>query len=188
MTEITEREGFLHDTQNGFRKKRATEDAIRIFNTVLTEEKRRKIDRCLSFIDLEKVYNWVSRPALFKKLLDLGFGGHIYDVVRDMYTGDSLLIQVNGELCKAMYLTKGLKQGCNLSPLFFNLLMIDMELTNSKEGCRLGDTIFLGALFADDLGVVSTSRNGLDRLLKIVLGRGQIQHEDKHEKIKDNDT
>ena len=40
--------------------------------------------------------------------------------------------------------------------------MIDMELTNSKEGCRLGDTIFLGALFADDLGVVSTSRNGLD--------------------------
>ena len=56
------------------------------------------------------MYNWVSRPALFKKLLDLGFGGHIYDVVRDMYTGDSLLIQVNGELCKAMYLTKGLNR------------------------------------------------------------------------------
>ena len=174
MTEITEREGLLQDTQYGFRKKRATEDAVLIFNTVLTEAKLRKIDLYLSFIDLEKAYDRVSRPALFKKLLDLGFGGHVYDVVRDMYTGDSLFIQVNGELCKAMYLTQGVKQGCNLSPLFFNLLMIDMarEITESKEGCRLGGSIFSGALFADDLGVVSTTRSGLDRLLEIVHQEG----------------
>ena len=110
MTEITEREWFLLDTQFGFRKQRATEDAILIFNTVLTEAKLHKID--------------------------LGFGGHVYDVIRDIYTGDSLYIQVNGELCKAMYLAQGLKQGCSLSPLFFNLLMIDMarEIVDSNEG------------------------------------------------------
>ena len=120
MTEISEREGFLHDTQFGFRKRRATEEAILIFNTVLTEAKLRKIDLYLSFVDLKKAYDRVSRPALFKKLLDLGFGGRVFDVICDMYTGDSLYIQVNGELCRAMYLAQGLKQGSNLSPLFFS--------------------------------------------------------------------
>ena len=169
MTEIVEREDMLQDNQFGFRKKRATEDAILIFNTVLTEAKLRKIDLYLSFIDLEKAYDRVSRPTLFKKLRDLGFGGHVYDVIRDMYTGDSLFIQVNGELCKAMYLTQGVKQGCNLSPLFFNLLMIDMAkaIMESKEGCKLGSKIFSGALFADDIGVLSTSRTGLANLLGI---------------------
>ena len=91
-----------------------------------------------------------------------------------MYTGDSLFIQVNRELCKAIYLTQGLKQGCNLNPLFFNLLMINMarEITNSKEGCKLGGKVFSGALFADDLRIVSTSRNGLERLLGIVEHEG----------------
>ena len=174
MTEISEREGLLHDTQFGFRKQRATEDAILIFNTVLTEAKLRKIDLYLSFVDLEKAYDRVSRPALFKKLLDLGFGGRVFDVIRDMYTGDSLYIQVNGELCRAMYLAQGLKQGCNLSPLFFNLLMIDMarEIGNSNEGCRLGGKVFSGALFADDIGVVATSMDGLERLLRIVEREG----------------
>lgn len=80
MTEITERENMLQDNQFGFPKKRAMEDAILIFNTVLTEAKLRKIDLYLSFVDLEKAYDHVSRPALFKQLLDLGFGGHVYDV------------------------------------------------------------------------------------------------------------
>ena len=174
MTTIVEREGMLQDNQFGFRKKRATEDAILLFNTVLTEAKLRKIDLYLSFVDLEKAYDRVSRPALFKKLLDLGFGGQVYDLIRDMYTGDSLYIQVNGELCRVLYLTQGVKQGCNLSPLFFNLLMIDMSkaIMESKEGCRLGSKVFSGALFADDLGVVSTSRTGLARLLEIIEREG----------------
>ena len=80
MTEITERENMLQDNQFGFPKKRAMEDAILIFNTVLTEAKLRKIDLYLSFVDLKKAYDHVSRLALFKQLLDLGFGGHVYDV------------------------------------------------------------------------------------------------------------
>ena len=111
-----------------------------------------------------------------------------------MYTGDSLFIQVNGELCKAIYLTQGLKQGCNLSPLFFNLLMIDMarEITNSKEGCKLGGKVFLGALFADNLRIVSTSRSSLERLLAFLLAPARIGagtadahacHIDHHEKL-----
>ena len=174
MTEIVEREGMLEDTQFGFRKARATQDAIMIFNTVLTEAKLRKIDLYLSFIDLEKAYDRVSRTALFAKLRSLGFGGRVYDLIRDMYDGDSLFIQINGELCKAMFLTRGVKQGCNLSPLFFNLLMIDMaaKINASRKGCPLGEMIFSGACFADDIGLVSSTRDGLTALLEIVEEEG----------------
>ena len=59
-----------------------------------------------------------------------------------------------GELCPALYLTQGLKQGCNLSPIFFNLPMVDMAkcYQESEEGGWLGQKRVPGILFADDLG------------------------------------
>ena len=68
---------------------------------------------------MEKAYDRVSRKKLFKYLHSLGFAGQVCDLIQDMFTNDVLFIQKNGELCEAMYLTQGLKQGCNLSPLFF---------------------------------------------------------------------
>ena len=88
-----------------------------------------------------------------------------------MYSGDSLFIQINGELCKAMFLTRGVKQRY---PLFFNLLMIDMvvKIHESGKGCPLGVMVFSGACFADDIGLVSSTRDGLALLLSIVEEEG----------------
>ena len=63
MTEITERENMLQDNQFGFRKKRATEDAILIFNTVLTEAKLRKIDLYLSFVNPKLMIMYPNWPC-----------------------------------------------------------------------------------------------------------------------------
>ena len=104
----------------------------------------------------------------------LGFNGAVLDLVRDMYCGDVLFLQVNGELCPALYLTQGLKQGCNLSPIFFNLVMVDMarRYQESGEGGWLGKKRVPGILFADDLGLTATSETGLRRLIDITAEEG----------------
>ena len=67
----------------------------------------------------------------------MGFDGAVLDLIRSMYSGDILYLQVNGELCPALYLN----QGCNLSPILFNILMIDMakRYQAPREGGQLGN-------------------------------------------------
>ena len=111
---------------------------------------------------------------MFRRLSKLGFDGAVLDLIRSMYSGDVLYIQVNGELCPALYLAQGLKQGCNLSPILFNILMIDMakKYRESGEGGRLGNQRVPGILFADDLGLTATSEAGIRRLIKITEEEG----------------
>ena len=50
---------------------------------------------------------------------------------------------------------KGVRQGCNLSHLLFNLFMADLqkELRKNKSGVEIYDEIFLDLLmYADDIG------------------------------------
>ena len=91
-----------------------------------------------------------------------------------MYSGDVLYLQVNGELCAALYLTQGLKQGCNPSPILFNIMMIDLarRYASSEEGGRLGKYKLPAILFADDLGLVATSEAGIYRLIELTREEG----------------
>ena len=89
------------------------------------------------------------------------------DLIRSMYDGDVLCLQINGELCPALFLPQGLKQGCNLSPILFNLLMVDMARRfNNSKGGKLGQQRVPGILFADDLGLIATSEAGIRQLIR----------------------
>ena len=81
---------------------------------------------------------------------------------------------MNGELTRKLYLTIGLKQGCNLSPLFFTLMMQDMArcLGEAMEGMFIGSLCISALNFADELCLVSTTNDGLQKLLNIVETEG----------------
>ena len=104
----------------------------------------------------------------------LGFGGATLDFIKSMYSADVLFLQVNGELCPALYLTQGLKQGCNLSPILFNIMMIDLakRYAGSGEGGKLGGYRVPAIIFADDIGLTATTEEGLHRLLEMTREEG----------------
>ena len=92
-------------------------------------------------------------------------------MLQAMYTGDSVDTEVNGVPTKSIYLRRGLRQGCSLSPMLFNLYISDMghDLMLSTEGCLLFSGIVVSSLlFADDLFLVARSSLGLQRLLILV--------------------
>ena len=47
---------------------------------------------------------------MFEKLEEEGFGGRTRRVIQNLYYRDKILIELNGELCKQVYLKNGLKQ------------------------------------------------------------------------------
>ena len=83
-------------------------------------------------------------------------------------TDDSISCEINGLCTRPIYLRRGLRQGCNLSPILFTLFVLDVtdELNSKSGGILLWDTIITHLIFADDYVVMSSSSSGLSTLLK----------------------
>lgn len=112
----------------------------------------------------------VSRKRLFEKLEEEGFGGRTRRVIQNLYFKDKILIELSGELCKQVYLSNGLKQGCGLSPTLFNFMAKEI----AEEVQKLNDNVSLGKFklnaifYADDLVVIASSKVKLREKLNCI--------------------
>ena len=117
-----------------------------------------------------EAYDSVDRTILWKKLRGLGFGGDFLRTLQSIYTGDSVVTEVNGLSTRPVYLRRGLRQGCSLSPLLFAIYIAEMgkDITMATEGFMVGRICVNGLLFADDLVLIARDAGGLLRLLSLV--------------------
>ena len=112
----------------------------------------------------------VDRNILWKRMAGFGFTGRFLSSLQAIYTGDSVQAVVNGMSTRKVYLRRGLRQGCSLSPMLFSLYVAGLgeAVTLSSEGFRVGSVVVSGLLFADDLLLLAQDAEGLLRLLSIV--------------------
>ena len=171
MSKVCERLGYFGSTQYGFRTSRSTSDCIFLLLRALTREKKTKYKISVAFCDLTKAYDSVNREILYKKLESLGFGGRVLSMIQSMYYNDCIKIKIGSELSEPVWFTRGVKQGCCLSPLLFSLYIsgLGVKLQESKLGVQMGTETLTGLFFADDLVLISkTSYRGMMKLLKLV--------------------
>ena len=154
---VVEEHNLLGEIQNGFRKERGGVDNNFILDTVLLKSKAEKSKLFLSFIDISKAYDSVNRGILWEKLAYLGIRGEYLSSLKALYTDDCIDCEVNGLTTKPIYLRRGLRQGCALSPLLFALYIsgVGNDITLSELGFRIGNIVVSGLLFADDIVIIS---------------------------------
>ena len=169
LTEVVEGHSLLGEVQNGFRKNRMASDNVFVLHSILWKARAMKRKVHLAFCDISKAYDSVDRDILWKKLSCLGFGGQFLASLQAIYTGDSVQSVVNGVTTRPVFLGRGLRQGCSLSPMLFALYVADMghDLSLSTDGFKLGRAFVSGLFFADDLVLLSPSSEGLLRLLHL---------------------
>ena len=167
---VTERHKLLGEIQNGFRKGRCGADNNFVLDTILWKARALKKPVHMAFLDISKAYDTVNRDILWQKLSSLGFSGDFLTALKALYTDDCVDCVVNGATTRPVFLRRGLRQGCSLSPLLFALYIMDVgnDINVSELGFRLGKVIVSGLLFADDLVVVAKSAAGLKSLLTLV--------------------
>ena len=68
-------------------------------------------------------FNKIQHPFMIKTIQKMGIEGTYLDTVKAIYDKPIANIIVNGEKLKPFPLRSGIRQGCPLSPLLFNIVL-----------------------------------------------------------------
>lgn len=175
LLKFTEKENLLHNSQIGFMPRHRTSDHIFtlkcLVDRYVSNTPRGKIYAC--FIDFKKAFDSIWHEGLLYKLLKNNINGNFYKLIKNLYSKSSCYIKLGSKQTNVFKYGRGVRQGCILSPLLFNLYLNELSLALDKtirtDGFFLPNGITLNhLLYADDLVLLSKSQEGLQNSINCV--------------------
>ena len=164
-----EQEGVLGEEQNGFRKGRSGLENIYVMKEIIDRNKRNRKELYIGFLDIEKAYDSINRNKLFRLLKHIGISEKILNVIKALYTDNNMIFKMGNVKTDWINNNTGVRQGCMMSPTLFNLYIEELFVRIRKA--EIGITIGNGKLgclrYADDVVLITESREDMDRLLHI---------------------
>ena len=79
-----------------------------------------------TFIDFWKAYDTVPHEALMRKLWCIGIRGKTLAFIRSLYQNSDASTRVGTALSEPFPLRRGLRQGCPMSPILFDIFINDI--------------------------------------------------------------
>jgi hypothetical protein len=173
---FTKQENSIHPSQIGFMPGNRTADHILTLKTLhdkyVKQQNNEKIYAC--FVDFRKALDSIWHNGLFLKLLENKIGGRFYDLIKNLYTNTKCAVKITDHRTSFFSYSKGVRQGCVLRPILFNLYINELpklfEKTISDPFVLPNSTTISSLLYADDLVIISRSKNGLQNCLKCYCG------------------
>ena len=160
-------EAELDDDQFGFRKNMGTREAILSLRLILEGRIRKGLPTFMAFVDLEKAFDNVNWRKIFEILKKIGVKYRDRRIIWSLYKDQTAVTRVDGHETRAA-IQKGVRQGCSLSPLLFNLY-IEQAIKEVKEQFEAGVTVHGQNIkmlrFADDIVVLAESEKDLEFIL-----------------------
>ena len=102
----------------------------------------------------------------------MGFPEHLIILMRNLYRNQKATVRTEDGETESFGIGKGVRQGCILSPILFNLyaerVMREAGLEDSPHGIRIGGRSVNNLRFADDTTLAANSKKGLTELLQCV--------------------
>jgi len=123
------------EEQCGFSKGCSCTDAIFTVQQIMEKRKEHNLPLFLLFIDYEKAYDKVNRDKLWE-MLDNKIPDYLLNTIKCIYRNTNIRIKFNDGISEPIHISKGVRQGCGLSLLLFNIYIskIILEFKTDKEG------------------------------------------------------
>ena len=168
-------EDIFSNTQKGFiaRCNGCTEHSIMV-NELFNDARRRNTNLITLTIDCTNAFGSVPLELITSTLQQRGIPGTLIDIIRDTYEGASTRITTLGGTTGKILWRKGVKQGCPLSPLLFNLclepLFAAFKKINTQDGIIrwIGEekTQIQAQAYADDIILIADSVEAMQNLIR----------------------
>jgi hypothetical protein len=141
----------------------------------------------ISFIDLTKAFDMVSREGLFKILPKIGCPPKLQSLIESFHTDMMRTVQFNGSCSEPFSINSGVKQGCVLAPTLFGIffaLLLKHAFGTATEGIyrtrsdgkffnlsrlraktKVREELIRDMLFADDAALATHTQEELQSLM-----------------------
>ena len=201
LSAYCEGKGLLPEEQCGFRPDRSTTDMMFVVRRLQEVGRKAGVSPHMCFIDLLKAYDTVDRTLLWQVLTRIGVPPQMIAVppqmiavVRQFHDGMRACVRPDDGVCSDWFeVEQGLRQGCVLSPLLFNIFfaaVLNVVLQRfSEQPANLAELVYLkepstsmgpqpatdyvrravwGMLYADDACIVLRSPQGLAKMMEVI--------------------
>ena len=185
---ITISERVLPEAQCGFRPGRSTVDMIFAMRQIQEKCKEQNMPLHSVFIDLTKAFDTVNREALWSVLERFGCPPKLLKVIQLFHTGMNGQVLASGNMTEEFEITNGVKQGCVLAPVLFNIFFTAMlshacsklekgiylkyrldgslfDLRRLQAKTKVSTELIQEALFADDCSLNAHSEADLQIMI-----------------------
>lgn len=169
-------EGDLDETQFGFRNALGTREALFALNILLQKCRDQRKDIYVCFIDYEKAFDRVQHGTLLNLLRTLGIDGRDLRIIENLYWKQRAVVRIDGRLTDECCIQRGVRQGCILSPLLFNIysdIVFKQALQGKDLGVKINGELINNIRYADDTVILCDSIQGLQELLDCVNTTGR---------------
>ena len=161
----------ISPSQKGFVPGEGCLEHAFLARSMMEDARRRRKPIHLLWFDLKNAFGSVSHQLLWFAMERLGVPSEMVSIIQDIYEGSSFKVVGENSSTGDIPQGRGVKQGCPLSPLVFNLalegLIRGIE-TSSAKGYSFSDELQVKSLaYADDLATASSSEEDT----KVMLAR-----------------
>ena len=179
----------LPESQCGFRKGRGCSDMIFAIRQLVEKSWEHQAKIFLLFIDLRKAYDSVPREAMWQALAKLGIPDTAIQLIKAFHQDMQATIQMDGQALDPVNVSNGLRQGCCMAPVLFNLyacLFVERWRARVENACGVGvslkykhdrklfrrytrnaeESLLTELQFADDAALPATTREGAEEALR----------------------
>ena len=189
-----EAEGLLPKEQCGFRSDRSITDMMFVVRRLQEVGRKAGVSLFMCLIDLQND-DTVDRTLLWQVLTRIGVLPQMIAVIRQFHDGIRVCVRPDDGICSDWFeVEQGLRQGCVLSPLLFNIFfaaVLNVILQRFRENPAIfAELVYLkepltsmgpepamdyirravwGRLYADDACIVSRSPQGLAKMMEIMV-------------------
>ena len=160
-------ESCITDYQAGFKRERPTVDQLFTMRQLIDcfwESNKQQIHL---FVDFKQAYDSVHRPSMWAILEEMGIPAKLIQLTKTCYRNSKCSVRQGRKRTNTFEIVSGLKQGCILSPILFNIIMekVAPTILDRQEGAKFVDLIINCLGYADDIDIVSESERETEALL-----------------------
>ena len=162
---------IINEDQTGYVKGRFIGTNIRLVEDIIHFTESYNKPGILLNIDFEKAFDTINWNFLEKSLLAFNFGPHFIHFIKTCYHNTSSCIINNGNISQWFNISRGIRQGCPVSPYLFiiavELLAINIRENRKIKGIIIGDTEIKISQLADDTNCFLSNKESVSEIMNV---------------------